>query len=172
MPIRFQIKPGSDCSFRQEEGTGLVIQNPDSAGSSPEFTANNDRFYGLLQAWGLLASTSTNQTVTLDLATLDHNYRICRVETIVHNKRTGGTPDHKLTVQEGDAVHGFADLVAEVDLDGDTIGLPTNRTLDLGATLVEIGSNIRVILVVGGATGGTAAVQVMVYAVPISTIPE
>lgn len=169
---------GRDVQHSQELSTGLLTQKGDGSNSTTVFNADETVQYGQVQCWDVKALGSADQAydsaaaiVNVDGSKPTRNckYRIIKIETQLNVLRTGGTPDHDLKVQKGDgaASEAFSDVVATVDFDGDTVGLPTNRTLVPAQCLLSSGETLRCQFQISGSTTtGTGEVEFHIFVIP------
>ena len=178
MPRTENWTPGVDAQHNQEEPTGVITQGAGGTRSSVLFASNDEKIFGapvkvvikgIATADVAYDAAGAIHTV-LSKPTLANKYRIVSVQTILRVLRTGGTPDHDVKVQVGDgaASEVFTDVVADVDIDADTIGLPTERILvNTVATVWSTGRTLRCQLAVSGVTtGATAEVDFVITLVP------
>lgn len=180
MGLSESTQVGSQVQLRQDRlNHGLRTQDGDSTRSSHTFSADDDQQFGHVQCWRIKCKAAADQAYDAAAAITNvfgstklarnEKYRIIAVRTTLRELRTGGTPDHDLKVQIGDgaASETFADLVATVDFDGDTVNLPTERILVNAETILLSGETIRVQLQVSGTTTtGSTEVDVDILAIP------
>lgn len=172
--------PHVAVQMNQEANTGVVNQNAPSTRSSVAYAASNDVIHGkpvvvVIKAMGA-ADVAYDAAGAIHLATLaakptlSEKYRILKVETVLRTLRTGGSPDHDLKVQMGDgaASESFTDVVASVDVDSDTVGLPTGRSVvNTAATVWSSGRTLRAQLsIAGSTTTGTTEFDFIITMVP------
>ena len=84
--------------------------------------------------------------------------------------RTGGTPDHDITLRKGDgaASESFS-TIGTADFDGATTDTQTFLTIDDANFDIAANGSLDLNLVVGGTTtGGTALIDVVVVVTPLS----
>ena len=180
MPLDRSWNPTQIVTNRQEPNTGVICQKADGTRSSVAYAASNDVIHGkpvvvVIKALSA-ADVAYDAAGAIHLATaavkptLENKYRIIRVETVLRSLRTGNSPDHDLKVQVGDgaASESFTDVVATVDIDSDTVGLPTTRILvNSAATVWSSGRTLRCQMQVSGTTTtGTAEVDFIITMVP------
>jgi hypothetical protein len=164
----------------QDPSTGLLVQNPANTHSTTTFTADNDEQAGAMECWMVRCETAADQAYDNAAAITNvfngtklarnHSYRIVKIETVLRVLRTGGSADHDIKVETGDGAgtESFASLVATVDIDSDTLNLPTNRTLVAAECILLTGETLRVQFEVSGSTTtGTGEVEVYIYAIPV-----
>lgn len=178
MPVVKNWTPHVESDFSQEEATGVFTQDAAGTRSSLAFAANDAVMFGApvtVVVKGIVAADVAYDAAgaihnVLSKPTLAKKYRIVDVKTIVRVLRTGGAPDHDVKVQVGDgaASESFTDVVADVDIDSDTVGLPTERILvNSAATVWSTGRTLRCQLAVSGTTtGATAEVDFVITLVP------
>lgn len=178
MPQTENWTPHVEVHHDQEEATGVITQDAPSTRSSVLFASNDDKLLGApvkVVIKGIVAADVAYDAAgaihtVLSKPTLANKYRIVGVKTIVRVLRTGGSPDHDVKVQVGDgaASESFTDVVADVDIDSDTVGLPTERILvNSAATVWSTGRTLRCQLAVSGTTtGATAEVDFVITLVP------
>lgn len=163
----------------QNEVTGVFSHEASGTRSSTTFSAHGDKQFGQMEVWiakaKITASAATLVTTNLDVLgtkpVLPTSYRIVKIETVGHSLQTGTTPDHKLTIQKGDggATETFSDIVAQVDLDGDTDETLIWRPLMVAAQLlVESGKTLRLsyAITAGAGFAGTFESDTYFYVIP------
>lgn len=174
-------KAGSKTRLRQDLSShGLVVQDAESTRSSETFSSDNDQQFGLVHVWRVKAKATADQAYDAAAAITNvfggtkiarnEKWRIIGVRTSLRSLRTGGAPDHDLKVEAGDGAssEAFTALVATVDIDGDTVNLPTERILVAAETILLTGETLRVQFQVSGTTTtGTAEVDVDILAMPV-----
>jgi hypothetical protein len=178
MPKSGDWTPGVEVEHSQEEATGVITQGAGGTRSDVLFASNDDKMFGapikVLIKGSVAADAAYDAAAAihtvLSKPTLANKYRITNVETVLRSLRTGGTPDHDIKVEVGDgaASEAFTDAVADVDIDGDTVGLPTQRiVVNSVDTVWSTGRTLRCQLAVSGTTTtGTAEVDFIITLVP------
>jgi hypothetical protein len=144
------------------------------------FTADNEQQFGKLQCWMVRCEAVTATAQALNSAAAITNvfgttkvarsckYRIVKVETVIRVKHAGASADNKCVVETGNgaASETFADLVASVDMDSDTVDLPTNRAIVAAECILLTGETLRVqYITVGNSTAGE--LEVYIWAIPV-----
>lgn len=178
MPTTRDHTPHAVSSVDQEQNTGVFTQGASGTRSSMAFASNNDVLFGapikvvvkgIATADVAYDAAGAIHTV-LSKPTLANKYRILSVQRITRSLRTGGTPDHGIKVEVGDgaASESFTDVVADVDIDGDTAGVPTECVLVNSVdTVWSTGRTLRCQLAVSGTTTtGTAEVDFVITLLP------
>lgn len=174
-------KSGAKVQLRQDDNShGLIVQDPESTRSSEAFSSDDEQQFGPVHVWRVKMIAAADQAYDAAAAITNvfgstkiarnETWRIIGVRTILRSLRTGGTPDNDLKIEAGDgaASETFSDLVATVDIDGDTINLPTERVLVDAETVLLTGETLRCQLSVSGTTtGATTEVDVDILAVPV-----
>lgn len=156
---------------------GVPTFHPMATASTPTWSAHGDMQFGALQCWlvkaKIVASSASLVTTNIDITkpVLAQSFRVVKIETVGHSLQTGTSPDHKLTIQKGDgaASEAFSDIVAAVDLDGDTDETLIWRPLFVAAqTLLETGKSLRLsyAITAGNSFAGTFESDTYIYVVP------
>lgn len=178
MPRTENWTPHVDVQHNQETATGVITQGAPGTRSTLAFAASDDKVFGApvkIVIKGIVAADVAYDAAgaihtVLSKPTLANKYRITNVQTIVRSLRTGGTPDHDVKVEVGDgaASEAFTDAVADVDIDADTVNLPTERiVVNSVDTVWSTGRTLRCQLAVSGTTTtGTAEVDFVITLVP------
>jgi hypothetical protein len=178
MPRTEDWTPGVDAQHNQEEATGVITQSAPGTRSTLAYAADDEKIFGApikVVVKGLVAADAAYDSAAaihnvLVKPTLANKYRITNVETVLRVLRTGGSPDHDIKVEVGDgaASESFTDLVADVDIDGDTVNLPTQRIVVNAVTTVwSTGRTLRCQMGVSGTTTtGTAEIDFILTMVP------
>lgn len=181
MALEETFKSGGRTRVRQDASShGLIVQDSESTKSSVAFSSDDDQQFGELQVWRIKMKAAADQAYDAAAAITNvfsgtkiarhGSFRIIGVRTTLRVLRTGGAPDHDMKVETGDgaASETFADLVATVDVDGDTINLPTERALVNAETILLTGETLRVQMQVSGTTTtGTAEMDVDILVMPV-----
>lgn len=161
----------------QDTTTGVLSQRPTGTRSSLTFSAHGDKQFGGMQCWAvkakIVASAATLVTTNIDITkpVLPCSYRIVKIESVGHSLQTGTSPDHKLDIQKGDgaASEAFSNIVAQIDLDGDTDETLINRPLIIAAQqLLETGKTLRLSygITAGASFTGTFESDTYIYVIP------
>lgn len=181
MPRSESTTPGSEVTHSQErDSTGLLTQGGTGTRATPTFSADDDQTYGQVECWAVKCVTVADTAQAYDAAAAITNvfgstkvartnsYRILRVETSLRSLLGGSSTDNDLKVQAGNgaASESFADLVASVDIDSDTVNLPISRILVKAETILLTGETLRVQYSAVG-DSGTGEVDVYIYAIPV-----
>lgn len=171
---------GSDVAVVQEKASGLRTQTAATSRNTATYNLHGDHAAGVVQCW--IARCETAADVAYDAAgaivnvfgvtkgVRNEKYRILKIETVLRVLRTGGTPDTDIKVEKGNgaASESFASLVATVDIDSDTVDLPTNRILVAAECLLLSGETLRCQQsVAGSTTTGTGEVEFHIYVIPV-----
>lgn len=170
---------GRDVTRVQETGTGVLTQTGVSTNSTPTFSANEDAFYGSVQCWCVKSLSTADQAYDSAAAIVNlfgttkvarnTKYRIIKVDTVIRQKRTGGTRASATKVQAGDgaASETFADLVVSVVDTANVANTPMSQILVNAETILLSGETLRIQHEVSGSTTGTEELDVYIYAVPV-----
>jgi hypothetical protein len=181
MTLTNESQAGRPVTVNQDAAAhGLMVQSPESTRSSNTFSADDDQQFGALEVWSVKCKAVADQAYDAPAAITNvfggtkvarsQSYRIIGIRSTIRSLRTGGTPDHDLKVEAGDgaASEAFSDLVADVDIDGDTAGLPTERILVTAETILLTGETLRVQIGISGTTTtGTTDIDVDILAIPV-----
>ena len=181
MTLTNQSQAGRPVTVNQDAAAhGLMVQNPESTRSYKTFSADDDQQFGALQVWRIKCSAVADQAKDNAAAITylfgstkvarGQSYRIIGVRVTMRSLRSGGSPDHKMTVETGDgaASETFADLVADVDIDGYTANEPVEQIIVDAETILLSGETLLVQMAVAGTTTtGTALVDVDILAMPV-----
>jgi len=144
------------------------------------FSADGDTQYGIEQVWVLKVKKAAD--VAFDAGVLNffggvkqarnELYRIMKISTVLHELRTGGSPDHDIQIERGDGADPevFTTIAGPFDVDGDTVHAIVNRAM-AGAEEVETiptGATLRVNPQVSGTTTtGAFEMDVYIHVIPV-----
>lgn len=172
---------GRDVTHEQEPSTtGLLVQGGNGTSSSPRFSADEDQQFGNVQCWIIKNLGTADQAYDSAAAIVNvfggtklarnNKYRIIKIDTVIRQKRTGGTRASATKVQKGDgaASEAFSDLVASVVDTANVVDTPMSQILVKAQTLLSSGETLRVQHEVSGSTTtGTEELDVYIYAIPV-----
>lgn len=178
MPTTRNWTPHVVSEVSQESATGVFTQGAAGTRSSVAYAANDDKMFGAPVVAMIKAKATADVAydaagaihTVLSKPTLANKYRIASIQAIVRSLRTGGSPDHHVKVQVGDgaASESFTDVAATTDIDGFTVGQPTELALtNSAATVFSTGRSLRCqVEVAGTTTTGTTEVDFVITLVP------
>jgi hypothetical protein len=181
MPLSESTQVGSDVQLRHDRNShGLRVQNGESSRGSHTFSVDEDQQFGQVQCWILKNLGTADQAYDSAAAIVNvfggsklsrnEKYRLIKIDTVIRQKRTGGTRASATKVQKGDGAvsEAFSDLVASVVDTGDVVDTLMSQILVKAQTLLSSGQTLRVQHEVGGSTTtGTEELDVYLYAIPV-----
>lgn len=156
-----------------DTATGVIHQRAASTRGTQTFTADGDKNFGIpiLMSGNFTVTADGTTNIELMSKNSPQKYQVVDAWYFVRTLRTGGAPDHKVRVFQGDGATSevFAGISDDADVDGATLDAPTRfATLDDANHIIDVNESLRLTLVVAGTTtGGTALIDVHVLLVPI-----
>jgi hypothetical protein len=164
-----------------EPNIGTLTQDADTVTkNTATFSADGDGQYGAVQVWMIKIKKVAD--VAFDAGVLNffagtklarsESYRIVKLSTVLHELRTGGTPDHDIKLELGDGAgpEVFTTIAGPFDVDSDTPAAIMNRALANvdTAELIPTGVTLRINPEVSGVTTtGTFEMDVYLHVIPV-----
>lgn len=169
MPYTATIRPHVPLEQVHDPVFGLLTQSPNvNPAISRTFASSGDKLIGSpICMYGKLKATADG-TVTVSFCSKNCPFpiRVAYWNYTLRSLRTGGAPDHDVTLELGDGAASEAySTIGTADVDSSTVDLATNGLIDDANALIAADKTIRAKLVVSGTTTtGTAELDVFVIA--------